>query len=155
MGYTTDFMGEFKLDREADIELQRILKGLCQTRRVKRRVDEIKYGIEGEFYFGGTGYKGQDEDPTIIDHNRPPITQPGLWCQWKLQDDNITIAWDNGEKFYDYIDWIKYIIERILKPRKYKLNGIVEWHGESWDAFGMIIIKNNKVTIKNGRITYK
>jgi hypothetical protein len=155
MGYSTDFYGQFQLDRPADPELQRILKGLNKTRRVKRNVDPMRYGVEGEFYFEGTGFMGQDDDPSILDHNRPPATQPGLWCQWELSDDNITIEWDGGEKFYDYIEWIKYIIERVLKPRKYKLNGVVEWQGEERDDIGLITIKNNKVTIKNGRITFK
>lgn len=156
MGYTTDFYGEFYLDKEADPETQRILRGLVQTRRVKRRVDESIYGVEGEFYFEAEGFRGQDYDnPNIIDYNRPPSTQPSLWCQWELQEDNITIQWDGGEKFYEYVEWIKYIIKKVLKPRKYKLNGEVEWQGEKRDDIGRIIIKNNRVTVKHGRISFK
>jgi hypothetical protein len=118
-----------------------------------RNVDP-KYGVEGEFYFDGKGYCGQDDDPTVIDHNRPPETQPGLWCQWQLGEDGTTIVWDGGEKFYNYIEWIEYIIEKILKPRNYRLNGEVEWHGEEYDDIGKIVIKDNVVIVKHGKITF-
>jgi hypothetical protein len=114
-----------------------------------------EYGVEGEFYFDGTGYAGQDHDATIIDYNRPPETQPGLWCQWKLTEDGKKIEWDGGEKFYDYVEWIEYIIEKILQPRKYRLNGEVEWHGEEYDDMGRIVIKNNKVSVKYGKVVFR
>jgi len=25
---------------------------------------------------------------------------PGIWCQWTVGDDNRSIVWDQGEKFY-------------------------------------------------------
>jgi hypothetical protein len=155
MGYTTDFFGKFTLDRVADSETQRLLRGLSSTRRMKRKVDEKKYGIEGEFYFKGKGFAGQDHEDNIIDYNFPPRTQPSLWCQWQLQEDNKTICWDEGEKFYNYIEWIGYIIEKILKKRAYVLNGEVEWHGEEYNDLGKIIVKNNEVTVKIGKITFE
>jgi hypothetical protein len=79
MGYTTDFSGEFKLNKPLDPETERLMDGLNTTRRMKRNVDESIYGIEGEFYFG-SGSFGQDREENIIDYNSPPRTQPGLWC---------------------------------------------------------------------------
>ena len=35
------------------------------------------------------------------EHNYPPRTQPGLWMQWKIQEDHQTIEWDGGENFYE------------------------------------------------------
>ena len=76
-------------------------------------------GIDGEYFVGGGGCAGQKHDRSIIDYNRPPRTQPGLWCQWvvtKTQDGTDVIAWDGGEKFYDYVEWLCYLIEHFFKP---------------------------------------
>lgn len=142
MGYTTEFRGIFLINRKVDDETRRILDGLVSTRRVKRNVDQAKYGVEGEFYF-------EDDENGIIDYNEPPRTQPGLWCQWELigDDDYDGISWDGGEKFYNYIEWITYIIESVIRPRCYSLNGKVEWRGEDWEDTGTILIENNNITI--------
>jgi len=157
LGYTTYFKGGFVLDKEPNEEVIRLLNGLEKTRRMKRNVDEKIYGTEGEFYFG-PGNWGQDHESNIIDYNFPPKTQPGLWCKWELvlSDDNSKweIKWDEGEKFYHYIEWIQYIIDKVLKPNKIELNGEVEWKGESSDDMGKIIIKSNKVSTKKGVIAY-
>ena len=154
MGYTTDFSGRFEIDRQVDYETGKLLNGLNQTRRVARDVDD-KYGIEGEFYVEGEGNRGQDRDDTIIDYNRPPKTQPSLWCQWELTEDGKYIRWDGGEKFNEYIEWIEYIIEKILDPKGYILNGEVEWFGENYDDRGLIIVKDNVVSVKHARIIYE
>lgn len=144
MGYTTDFAGQFNIDKKLDSDTHTLLKGLATTRRMKRRVDD-KYGVEGEFYVDGKGWAGQDRDDTVIDYNCPPETQPGLWCQWLVNNEGTAIAWDGGEKFYNYVQWIEYIIDRILAPRNYKLNGSVLWRGEDPGDKGVIDIVDNQV----------
>ncbi len=145
MGYTTDFSGQFILDKPLDDETFKLLNGLANTRRMKRKVDP-KYGIDGEFYIEGNGFMGQDREENIVDFNQPPRTQPSLWCQWiPNEDDKYIIEWNGGEKFYNYIEWIKYIIEKILKPKGYTLNGDVCWSGESAEDIGLIRIMNNTV----------
>lgn len=129
MGYTTEFEGHFITDRPVDEETYDLLRGLATTRRMKRDIG-AEYGTEGEFYIDGTGYRGQGRDGNIIDYNRPPSTQPGLWCQWLIQEDRQTIQWDGIEKFYNYVEWLEYIIERVLYPRGYSLSGKVRWQGE-------------------------
>ena len=146
MGYTTDFNGEFMLDKPltpADLEFLTKFSG---TRRMGRKVD-AKYGVEGEFYCENTEDAGQVHEDNIIDFNRPPKTQPGLWCQWVPNDDGTAIQWDGNEKFYDYITWIEYLIKAILAPRGYSLTGEVHWQGEESDDKGKIVIKNNKVKV--------
>lgn len=155
MGYTTDFTGSFKLNKPLDPDTLKLLRGLSGTRRMARKVDEKLYGIEGEFYIDGSGDFGQDKDDTVIDYNCPPRTQPSLWLQWIPNHDGTEIEWDGNEKFYGYIEWIQYLIDKILKPRGYKLNGTVEWEGENSNDFGRIVIKNNKVTIKKGHRVFR
>ena len=144
MGYTTDFAGEFKTDRPLDEETYTLLKGIAETRRMKRDVGP-EYGIEGEYYIEGSD-DHLEQDANIIDYNEPPRTQPGLWCQWFILEDKQTIVAE-GEKFYDYIEWLEYLINNILEPRGYKLNGKVKWQGEDMDDRGKIIAVNNKLTI--------
>lgn len=154
MGYTTDFEGKFELNKKLNKKLHTFLTKFSETRRMARNVDP-KYGVEGEFYVDGIGYAGQDDDDTIIDNNRPPKTQPGLWCQWIPSECGKYIEWDGGEKFYDYIQWLQYIVDNFLKPNGYKLNGEVKWFGEDREDTGIIIVKNNKISVKYAVLTYK
>lgn len=146
MGYTTDFEGEFTLDKPLVEKDYKLLKGLSKTRRMKRRVSAAEFGTDGEFYVEGTGYHGQGEDDSIVDYNTPPRTQPGLWCQWTPTSPT-TIAWDGNEKFYNYVEWLKYLIDRIIALRGYVLNGTVEWYGEDRDDIGTIQVVDNKIIV--------
>lgn len=147
MGYSTDFFGSFKLNKTLDLETFTFLKKLNETRRMARKVGK-EYGIEGEFYV-------EDDEKNVIDINRSPKTQPGLWCQWTPNRDGTEIEWDGGEKFYEYVAWLEYIIEKVLEPKGYKLTGEVEWQGEDRGDSGKIVVKNNKVKTLAGKTVYK
>ena len=153
MGYTTDFEGGFNITPNLSQKDNEFLTKFHNTRRMARSVG-TEYGKEGEFYVDGTGWAGQDHDKNVINYNRPPGTQPGLWCQWIPTDDGCELVWDGGEKFYNYVEWLDYLIDKILAPRGYTLNGECQWFGEERDDVGVIIVKNNKVTTKVGKLTY-
>ena len=153
MGYTTDFEGGFNITPNLSQKDNEFLTKFHNTRRMARKVG-TEYGKEGEFYVDGTGWAGQDHDNNVINYNRPPSTQPGLWCQWIPTDDGCELVWDGGEKFYNYVEWLDYLIDKILAPRGYTLNGECQWFGEERDDVGVIIVKNNKVTTKVGKLTY-
>jgi hypothetical protein len=55
------------------------------------------------------------------------------------------IEWDGGEKFYNYTEWLVYLINKILKPNGYVLNGVVQWQGEEVGDVGEIFVEDNKV----------
>jgi hypothetical protein len=152
MGYTTDFEGRFNLNKELSDELDSYLTRFSETRRMARNLPE-EYGVEGEFYVDGGGFCGQDHEPSVIDHNTPPSTQPGLWCQWVPTQDKMGIEWDGGEKFYDYTKWLKYIIDNFLEPKGYVLNGQVVWSGEEVTDVGVLEIKDNKVIEHHGVVS--
>ena len=141
MGYTTEFEGSFSLNKVLDKETHDFLVKLSNTRRMARKVDK-KYGVEGEFYV-------EDNDENVIDSGIPPKTQPGLWCQWTPTEDGKGLEWDDGEKFYEYEAWLVYIINKILEPKGYVVNGKVKWQGEEMKDRGNLIVKNNKVTTKD------
>jgi len=151
MGYTTDFEGRFKLNRKLKKKDQDFLTKFVETRRMARNVGP-EFGVEGEFYVDGKGFAGQDSDETILDYNRPPRTQPGLWCQWVPSEDGQFIQWDGSEKFYNYVEWLKYLIDKILAPRGYKLNGVVGWQGEDRGDIGKIEVVDNVVRTLRGQV---
>lgn len=168
MGYTTDFEGFFKFDRPLSIEHRNYLEKFAQTRRMKRNVkvastlpDETRdavnlpLGDDGAYFVGGAGYMGQDQDESVLDYNQTPSGQPSLWCQWTPNEDGTKIVWDGGEKFYQYIEWLKYLIANFIKPWGYTLNGAVQWQGEEDDDRGEITVQNNKVFVGKGRVSYE
>ena len=159
MGYTTDFSGRFELNQQLSPKMAQYLKLFNETRRMKRNTDEV-FGVQGEFYVFGGGDFGQDHEPNIIDFNEPPTTQPSLWNQWTPTQDGMGIEWDNGEKFYNYTEWLVYLIHKILAPNGYILNGVVEYSGEEMGDVGEIVVVNNRVFVRekyqdsdNGEIT--
>ena len=149
MGYSTDFNGILKFDKELTVTDYNFLKKLSETRRMGRNVDE-KYGVEGEFYVDGG-----DNDASVINVNSPPKTQPGLWLQWTPTEDGWGLKWDGGEKFYNYVEWLEYLIEKVIEPRGYILNGEVEWYGEDRDDAGKITVKDNIITIQEAKTVYE
>jgi hypothetical protein len=144
MGYTTDFDGSFELNKPLSEKMKDFITKFSGTRRMARKQSK-EFGVEGEFFIEGTGNSGQGTMPDVIDHNKPPRTQPGLWCQWVPNEDGTEIVWDGGGKFYYYTEWLVYLIHKILAPNGYVLNGQVTWQGEETGDVGEIYIENNKV----------
>lgn len=184
MGYTTDFYGEFRLDRPLTPEHKAYLEAFAGTRRMKRDAAKasllpdpvreaagLPIGEDGAYFVGSGGYRGQDRDDSIVDYNTPPlqptydkyrpdfqaylaaeqqaiadgVCQPGLWCQWLPNEDGTAIKWDEGEKFYYYVEWLEYLIRHFLAPWGYTLNGEVSWQGEESEDRGVIYVKDNVV----------
>jgi hypothetical protein len=168
MGYTTDFTGTFTLDRPLEPEHHAYLKAFNETRRMERNSEKaaqlpdprriaanLPIGTDGEFFVGGVGFMGQDNDQSIVDYNHPPRTQPGLWCQWVPSDDGTEIQWDQGEKFYGYVEWLGYLVDNFLTPWGYKLNGTVEWQGEDNVDFGQIVVVDSCAKVRKGHRAYE
>ncbi len=172
MGYSTDFNGEFELDKPLT-EAQRLyLKAFGDTRRMQRdeqitaqRPDPLReavglpVGLDGGYFVNEEGHAGQGKEifsrpDDVTDHNGAPRGQPGLWCQWAPTEDGMRIEWDGSEKFYNYVEWLKYIIENFLKPWGYVLNGEVEWNGEDSGDRGQIVVKNNVVKTRKAVTTF-
>lgn len=159
MGYTTNFDGQFDLDKPLSAAQVAYLEKFSDTRRMVRHVaataalpDPLResvglpIGKDGGYFVGSKSDFGYSySDPSVIDHNRPPEGQPGLWCKWAPTEDGTGIVWNEAEKFYDYVAWLQYIIDNFLKPWGYVLNGKVRYQGEESDDRGVVIAKNNKV----------
>ena len=139
MGYTTDFEGHFEVTPPLEIKHADYLARFSGTRRMR---------TDG---------------------------QPSLWCQWVPISDSFEphrmmdgpdqeadapayypyFGWDGGEKFYNYVEWLEYIVSRFLKPWGYALNGEVTWQGEERADIGKIVVENNQISTKAGRIEWE
>lgn len=109
----------------------------------------LPVGPEGAYFVAGEAISyDEPENNSVIDINHPPKDQPGLWCQWLPNAEGTEIQWDGGEKFYDYVEWINYLIDNFLKPWGYTLDGSVNWYGEDRRDTGTIIIENNQVKVE-------
>jgi hypothetical protein len=158
MGYHTEFQGSFILDKPLSEDHKNYLNAFSHTRRMQRdsliaqglpdplrEKVELPIGEQACYFVGGTGFAGQDQDDSIVEYNYPPSGQPGLWCQWVPNSDGTAIEWDEGEKFYYYVEWITYLINNFLKPWGYTINGKVSWRGESFNDIGTIVINDSVV----------
>jgi hypothetical protein len=155
MGYTTDFEGSLSITPSLTMKQTVYINQFSESRRMKRDVNILQelykgkhsldgdYGVEGEFF-------NQDiEDRSVLDYNTPPKTQPGLWCQWIIND-NGELEWDGGEKFYNYVEWLEYLINNFFKKWGVVLNGSIRWRGDSFDDIGTIKVNDNVVSVIYG-----
>jgi hypothetical protein len=161
MGYTTNFSGYFEVTPDMKPEHHEYINKFRETRRMKRDSqkallfpDPIRetaglcIGLEGSYFVGGVGYYGQDRDDSVIESNEPPEGQPGLWCQWIVNDVG-NVEWDESEKFYNYVEWLQYLIDHFFSKWEYTLNGTVYWQGEDLNDIGRIFVKDNIIEVTN------
>lgn len=164
MGYSTDFYGSLKFNKEVTPQLKEYINRFSNTRRMPRDNDKIKeiypnwkelcffgeLGDRGEYFVPPTNNYGQERDDSIIDYNGfKCAVHPGLWCQWIINDNN-ELEWDGGEKFYNYEEWLQYLIDNFFAPLGYVLNGDIEWQGEESDDFGNIHVVDNVIEMQYG-----
>jgi len=162
MGYTTEFEGSVRVVPPLNATESAYLRKFAGTRRMAR--------TRGPYFVDGSGDWGQGEDDDITEYNDPPRGQPGLWCKWVPTDDDASIEWDGGEKFYYAEDWMQYLIDHFLKPGAYAsrsgdlqfeaftfdhiVNGHIDAAGEETDDRWRLIVRDNVVTRANAVISY-
>lgn len=135
------FQGHFTLNKQLTPALHEFLNKLNQSRRMGRFCDNEIYGFQGEFYV-------DDAAVPILNTNTPPITQPSLYCCWKPTEDGLGIEWDRNENFYEFTEWLNYIVNKILIPNDYSLTGDVDWVGDDPYEGGVLCVDNNFITLE-------
>ncbi len=77
-----------------------------------------------------------DGGPGII----PPPTWPDSisspfpfhhCCQWVPTMENDGIEWDEGEKFYDYVEWLQWLQDNVFNNWGLQLEGELWYLGEA------------------------
>lgn len=124
MGYTTDFRGRFEFNKPLTKDMIETYKKFQQERHED-------------------GYQ--------------PNGKPSIWLQWEIvnewgyttynksSDEKLYLQWDEGEKFYKFVEWLEYLIKYVFKVWDVEISGKVEWRGEEWDDMGTIIVQDNVV----------
>lgn len=155
MGYHTDFFGTFKLNKPLAENYRKYLQQFSEMRHMKRDPEvaakipdpfreavNLPLGIECEFFVAGAGWAGQEKDPSILEYNNQAATQPGLWCKWEPNEEGTEIRWNNAEKFYDYVEWLQYLINNFLTPWGYSIteDSRVKYKGEEENDVGAIFV---------------
>ncbi|GEM_PF-1986195 len=66
----------------------------------------------------------------------------GSYCGWMIEGDQKHLIWDGGEKFYEAIEWLEYLIKYILKG--HIVNGELMAIGEEYenDTYRIQVTKN-------------
>jgi len=147
-------------------KLMEIYKGKHGNPFPKNKTPEAIYGHDGEFFARDDGECGQSQDASIVDFNCAPghkgfaqgavdKGQPGLWCQWDVSEDGDILEWSGGEKFYNYIEWLRYIIKNFFIPWGIVGEGEILWFGEDRSDMGKITVKNNEVFVFTGEVTFE
>lgn len=186
MGYTTDFYGQIDITPPLNEHEASYLQEFNRSRRMERTF--------GPYFVKGDGDFGQGNGPdTILGYNSSHNEQPGLWCQWVPGDgytatdsghkvvDYGCLEWDQGEKFYQSAEWMKYLIDHFLKPNAmlqerlkngwfeqngypvderfahftfdHVLNGEIEAQGEDHGDRWYLIVENNIVKVADVQMT--
>lgn len=81
-----------------------------------------------------------NEDPDCI-----PQPHPNSYMQWVPTESLQAIVWDQGEKFYDYTEWLRWLV-RWLHDQGIACSGTLYWSGESSNDTGVLTVADGVVT---------
>lgn len=148
MGYTTNFTGRIKVDPPLNAEEREYLIKFSNTRRMNR--------TNGPYFIEGSDFMGQGKDSDIIDFNDLPKGQPGLWCKWEPNEKGNAIVWNGMEKFYNSVEWMRYLIDHFIGKNPlavnhlpfftgHNCNGTIRAQGEDPDDKWVLIVSDNTV----------
>lgn len=143
-GDVTVFDGYFQIDRPLDEDTVDIIDGLagglCLARNVEKLakalrmgVQECKrlYGQEGQYYLGEDETSVLPARPRRFENNDFTGQPPYSCLRWEYHTEDNTIRADDIEKFYCYQEWITLLVEEVLAPRGYIVNGTVRYENRA------------------------
>ena len=163
MGYTTWFEGGLTPNKPFKKEFINYINAFSEKWHEPRDVEIIKrsdpdwakHCLDGNLGPYGMYYVGNFDEGVIDRSLAKSYTCPGYWCNWCINEETGVVEWNGGEKFYQYTDWLIYLIENFFEPAGYILNGEFIWIGEDSDDRGKISVVNNKVSEFLGEIVYE
>lgn len=171
MGYTTWFEGGLTPNKPFKKEFVNYINDFSEKRHEPRDVEIIKrsdpdwakHCLDGNLGPYGMYYVG-DFDEGVIDHSfnkgiidhslAKSYTCPGYWCDWVINKNTGMVEWNDSEKFYNYIEWLKFLVDNFFEPAGYKLNREIFWEGEEREDNGVIVVKDNNIYTYNGTTVY-
>jgi hypothetical protein len=90
----------------------------------------------------------------ILEANKNPDTIPTgdrparSYMQWVPSETLDHIVYDGNEKFYDYVDWMKWLVN-YLKGIGITADGEIDWSGDQAGDTGTIVVANSEVTVRD------
>jgi hypothetical protein len=108
VGYSTYFWGQVPVQPPLNRHEREYLTRFAATRRMASTL--------GPYYVGRSGVSGQDHTADVINDHQPPYGQPNLWCQWAPNPSGTALTRIGGDKFYDPLLWMQYLIDHFLRP---------------------------------------
>lgn len=160
MSYNIYYEGTVSINKPLDDQTYNIIMGLSDSRRMAWNADKLErdgiakkkdIGEEGEFFFGHNHMKHEEliefEKKYALNINYPPAGQPSYWGTWIVSDDKMGLIWNGNEKSYNGHEWLQYIVKKILIPRGYNTEGIVNWFTEEemYDNEWHTVVKGKSV----------
>ena len=108
--------------------------------------------FDGQFEFNRKLTKKELQAMETLDETRHEDgykEKPSIWLQWIVEEyhDTHYLIWDGNEKFYNYIEWLEYLIKYFFKPNNLSITGRVRWRGEEFDDMGTISVEDNEVEV--------
>lgn len=169
MGYDTRFEGHFLLSKKVGKEFYSYINAFNRTRHMYRDVsliienfpDWMERSYKGDLGLDGAYFICEDgkRTPDVIDYNKSTYGVPNLWCQWRLFSDKekellsgdveeaeAYLAWDGGEKFYDSLEWLEYLIKHFFSKEGITLTGAALSVGEEFGDSTYICAVDNHTT---------
>ncbi|GAQ90811.1 hypothetical protein KFL_006880030 [Klebsormidium nitens] len=145
MGYDTRFTGRFALSRPLTAEESAILAAVhdhCHEDDLElpyaflqKRTVTIEREVIGPLYVGESLHYLTEKFPSF-------------YCQWTLSGNKRSLVWDKGEKFYNYVGWLEYLLSNFFAVRGVQLSGTVKWKGANRGDRGSITVEGNRIIVK-------
>lgn len=174
MGYHTSFKGQFQLNKVLCPEHKAYLLRFSEIRHMALNEEQLRFipdplrmavglplGKNGMYFTGmiedeeHTSYIPEDAllgysygfpgSKFLAAQESEPVRFPSNFCQWIPDCTGMGIEWNNGDKFYGYVGWLRFLLEHFLIPWGYELTGSVSWQGEQGEH-ATIVVENHQVT---------
>ena len=88
----------------------------------------------------------------ILEANNDPDSiqgeHPRSYMQWVPAQSLDHIVYDGNEKFYEYVDWMKWLVN-YLKGIGITADGEIDWSGEQAGDTGTIVVANSEVAVRD------
>ena len=92
------------------------------------------------------------EASAILEANNDPDSiqgeHPRSYMQWVPTQSLDHIVYDGNEKFYEYVDWMKWLVN-YLKGIGITADGEIDWSGDQAGDTGTIVVANSEVTVRD------
>jgi hypothetical protein len=144
MGYDTKFTGRFALSGPLSTEECTILEAVHEHRHQADLelpyavLEERPVKIEREIFkpcYIGEWFNDNEK-------------YPSSYCQWTVSPNKRALVWDKGEKFYNYVSWLEYLISHLFAVWGVQLSGTVNWKGANRGDRGSITVEGDRINVK-------